>query len=224
MSTPSADPVPPAAQARDARAAIYRAALLDVAEEIFAEHGYGGAAMKAVAAAGRVSLSTLYAHFDNKMALYRAVHARRLEALMGALRDTSVSPDDPVGAVLAGMRGYVRFHMEHPAYLRMHLREGMAWSAAAELRSPEQLEAWSRGLRRMARTFERGAAMGCFVAEDPELCARTVNAMHQVALSHWIDSGQREAPEDVLARLSRQFIRAFCEPAQVEALLAEHAP
>ena len=193
-------------------------AILDVAEGIFAESGFAGAKMKSVATEARVSLSTLYGAYGDKMRLYRAVHARRLADLMGEIRALPV-PDDVVGGMLAGMRVYVRFHMEHPNYLRMHLREGMAWSGSDELLSPEQVEAWTRGVERMARAFERGMSAGVFVREDPVLCARTVNAMHQVALSHWVDGGMAEAPRELCARLARQFVRAFCLPSEVPKLL-----
>lgn len=203
----------------DERERAYRAGVLDAAEGVFAASGYAGTKMADVAKAARISLSSLYGRWSDKMGLYRAVHGRRLAGLMARVRAVEPDPDDVLGPMLAGMRAYVRFHMEHPRYLQMHLREGTSWSGPGELLSPEQIDAWAGGLRRMARAFERGMDAGLFERDDPELCARTVNALHQVALAHWHGRGMREAPEAVLARLDAQFVRTFCAPARVPSLL-----
>ena len=59
-----------------------------------------------------------------------------------------------------------------------------------------------------------------YVRDDAELCARTVNALHQVALAHWHARGMRDDPAAVLARLDGQFVRTFCTPERVPSLLA----
>ena len=65
-------------------------------------------------------------------------------------------------------------------------------------------------------------ASGVFVDDDPILLARTTNAMHQVALSRWVDDGMVEAPEPVVHRMQHRFVRAFCVPERVLELLAAH--
>lgn len=204
---------------REAKRAAYREVILDVAEQVFARDGFQGAQVKAVAKGARVSLSTVYNCFPNKMDLYRAVHARRLEQLMARLAEVGPARA-PLDQMLEGIRIYVTFHMEHTTYLRMHLREGIAWSGAAGLRSPEQLETWTRGLQRMARTLQAGVDEGSLEVDDPMWAARTINAMHQVALSQWVDDGMDESPSSLTRRLHRQFVRTFCAPRQVVDLLA----
>lgn len=209
----------PVDRARDARDAVYREAILDAAETAFAESGYAGTKMSAVARIARISLSTLYDRYSDKMTLYRAVHARRLDALMARVRAVPGDAADPLTPMILGMRAYILFHTEHPLYLRMHLREGVAWTGPDPLLSPEQRAASQAGLDRMARAFERGMQAGLFVPDDPKRCARTVNALHQVALAHWIDTGMTEPPEDLVDRLAAQFVRTFCEPRHVLSLL-----
>jgi hypothetical protein len=132
------------------------------------------------------------------------------------------APDDPLAGLLASMRVYVTFHMTHPEWLGMHLREGMAWSDDGRLLSPEQAKAWNRGIRAMARAFRKGIEAGLFVDDDPILLARTTNAMHQVALSRWVDEGMREGAEPVVLRLQHRFVRAFCVPERVPEILRAH--
>ena len=207
---------------KDARDAVYRGTILDIAENAFADHGYKSARMKDVAKEARISLATLYGFHVNKMALYRSVQTRRLDTLMPVV--TQAGAGKPLlEAMLGSMRAFLLFHTEHTAYLRMHLRQGMAWSVPDELLSPEQVEAWTVGLERMARAFRSGMDAGLFEPDDPELCARPTNSLHQVALAHWLDHSDTLSPDALCDAQSRRFVRAFCVPERVPALLA-HLP
>ncbi|MFT6397748.1 MAG: AcrR family transcriptional regulator [Bradymonadia bacterium] len=200
---------------RDAKESLYRETILDVAEETFATEGYAGAKMKECASTARISLATLYGYYPTKMTLYRAVHVRRLDELIPRVR-AATRGLILLDAMLAGMREFLRYHMEHTRYLRMHLREGMSWSGSDELLSPEQLAAWSRGQEGAARAFRAGMKSGVFVPDDPELCARRVNALHQVTLAHWIDTGTLLSADELCTQQERRFIRAFCTPELVK--------
>jgi TetR/AcrR family transcriptional repressor of mexJK operon len=219
VSAPSIHGTVPA-RLRDAKDAAYRDLILDVAEQEFAERGYEATLMKDIAGSAGISLATLYARFEAKMDLYRAVHHRRLGALNQALAAGAVRTGDALTQMLSSMRVYVTFHMTHPTWLRMHLREGNSWSGDEKLRSPEQTDAWNRGQRSMAKTFQRGMDEGLFAQGDPVLLARLTNALHQTVLSRWVEEGMAEGPQAVVERMQALFIRAFCTPERVPALLA----
>jgi AcrR family transcriptional regulator len=55
--------------------------ILTVAERLFAAHGFNGVSMRDLAASAKVPLALISYHFGPKKALYRAVFARRYEAL-----------------------------------------------------------------------------------------------------------------------------------------------
>ena len=80
---------PPKATAADTKADLMRAAL-----NLFAAHGYEGTSVRAIARAVGLSESVLYAHFDNKRAIFEAVLAQ-----LGPLSAVSLleagDPDDP---------------------------------------------------------------------------------------------------------------------------------
>ncbi len=57
--------------------------ILTAAQEIFLETGYGAASMDAVAARANVSKATIYAHFDNKRALFEQVIQGRCRRVFG---------------------------------------------------------------------------------------------------------------------------------------------
>lgn len=57
--------------------------LLDAAERLFAEHGYDGVSLRAVAAEAASQLALIHYHYGSKADLYRAVWLRRYQAIPG---------------------------------------------------------------------------------------------------------------------------------------------
>ncbi|WP_419703474.1 TetR/AcrR family transcriptional regulator [Promicromonospora sp. NFX87] len=73
---------------RERAAASTRAAILDAAEALFAEHGYPRVTIGRIAQEAGVAQGTVYASFGNKLALIRALTERAAE-------------DDSIGAALS---------------------------------------------------------------------------------------------------------------------------
>ena len=98
-SSPSRCPRSPACPAR-AGAQQYSAstkrALVDVAEELFTEHGYAATSLDAIVAGAEVTKGALYHHFSGKQALFEAVFERV---------ETDAAQTHPAGA--QGPRGPV---------------------------------------------------------------------------------------------------------------------
>jgi TetR/AcrR family transcriptional regulator len=96
--------------ARDGRAAARKArptireenkrALLEAAEEVFAEQGFAGATTAAIARRAGVPKANLHYYFATKEALYRAVIERVLTAWLAAAASFDAS-DDPREALAA---------------------------------------------------------------------------------------------------------------------------
>lgn len=77
----------------DEAKAARRREIIEVAFQEFAEKGYAGASMGAIARRARASKETLYAWFSNKETLLREVFASRLEGMTA--RVGQVPSDDP---------------------------------------------------------------------------------------------------------------------------------
>jgi AcrR family transcriptional regulator len=199
----------PIQQARDQ---MYEALILDIAETLFAELGVDGCQVKDVATRAGISLATLYRYFASKEELLEAVHERRLTQLMGRILEAVRDQRSPLDAILAANEIHLRFHMEHPSYLGMHLREGNAWFDASKLRCRAQIEAVEEGHKRTTASFAAGIRAGVFVNDPPALMARASVAANHVHLAHWVLGGRVEAPDVVVARARAHFMRAFCKP------------
>ncbi len=61
---------------RSRRRQEYRRAILDAAEEVFGQSGYGATKMSAIASAAGVAIGTLYNYFDSKEAVFSALLER----------------------------------------------------------------------------------------------------------------------------------------------------
>jgi AcrR family transcriptional regulator len=121
-------------------AARSRAALLDVAERAFSAHGFAGVSLQEIAAEAGLSRGTPSYFFTNKEGLYAAVLERvfagRDEATRAALAPLVAWARDPAGdddglrrALRAAIRGYLRFLIDRPAFVRLVGWEDLAGGA-----------------------------------------------------------------------------------------------
>lgn len=221
MSSDAAHALPdPRQRLVEARRALYRETILDAAERIFAEHGYDAAKVSAIAKAAGVSLQTFYTTFPKKWDVYRELQSDRLAVLMQEVGGAVLGANDAFERLRAGLEGYLRFHMAHPDFLRMQLRERVPWGTTDELRTPEQTRAWEAGLQMLMAAFRDGMNEGLLAPADPELCARTSTAMSQVRLVLWLDRDMQDGPDEVAREAMLLFVRAFARPERVAELTA----
>ncbi len=216
---PSAEPSPKA-RLLEAKRGLYRAAIVAAAELEFAEQGYDAARVQAIAKRAGVSLATFYGVFPGKWDAFRAVQQDRLTALMMEVGALVLGASDAFDRLRAGLEGYLRWHMEHPSFLQIQLRERVPWGTLDELRTPEQTRAWEQGLQLLIAAFREAMAQGLLSDDDPESCARTATAMSQVHMVMWHKAGMHESPATVARAAMLQLVRTFARPEQVEPLSA----
>src|SRR5215469_7256927 len=77
---------------RDEARALFRNAILDAAEAVFAERGFHGARIQDIAARARTAVGTVYNHFEHKDDVLHALLEERTEELLEQLRPR---PGDP---------------------------------------------------------------------------------------------------------------------------------
>jgi TetR/AcrR family transcriptional regulator len=106
-----------------------REAILDAAEAVFAEHGFAGTAVDAIAARAGYNKSLLFQYFGDKLGLYTEV-LKRTDQDLRALRahvlapvlehGTSALQAQELGAFLATVvHTTFDYLLEHPHFLRM---------------------------------------------------------------------------------------------------------
>lgn len=98
------------------------ARLLDAAEAVFAEQGYGGATTAAIAARAGLPKANLHYYFGTKEAIYRAVLDRILGLWLSAF-DPLQAGDDPARLLETYIRAKMRHSQEHPQASRVFASE-----------------------------------------------------------------------------------------------------
>ncbi len=94
--------------------------ILEAASRLFFEQGGAeGMTMRAVAAAAGVSPPAVYLHFADKDELIFAVCQGLFIRLDEAVEGAATGIDDPIEAMKARARAYVRFGLDHPDHYRV---------------------------------------------------------------------------------------------------------
>ncbi|MDQ4053785.1 MAG: TetR/AcrR family transcriptional regulator [Actinomycetota bacterium] len=185
------------ASRRAAYSASTKRALVDVAEDLFTDHGYANASLDMIVAGARVTKGALYHHFSGKQALFEAVFERIEADASTTIQRAIKGKHDPWEKALAGLRAFLTI-VQEPRYRRIVIAEGPSVLGYERFREQEERSTFANVVdivrsvlnagtwhldEDMLQTFARiffgtMSAAGEVVATstDPELAARRVEA------------------------------------------------
>jgi len=136
---------------RDAEAT--RKAILDTAEQMFVEHGFGSTSMAQIGKACKCANSLIVHHFGSKEELWKQVKDRAFEGFVEESKH--IFQDRPVS--IEGLRetteAYFSLLQENPSLVRLLLRAEMEQDPARSKFNTEQLEPF---VARMAEAQRAG--------------------------------------------------------------------
>lgn len=98
-------------------------ALVEVAEELFAEQGYPATSLDQIVAGARVTKGALYHHFSGKQALFEAVFERIETEARQAIQAGLKGERDPWLKAQAGLRAFL-VAVQEPSYRRIVIQDG----------------------------------------------------------------------------------------------------
>ena len=125
------------------------AKILDAAERIFSEYGYGGASMQLIADVAGLPKSNIMYYFKSKKNLYQLILESMLIAWLEAA-DEFKSSDDPKQAISAYVRAKMQFARDRPYGSTVWAKEIMSGAPLLEPSLSESFNQW---------TFERVAVL-----------------------------------------------------------------
>lgn len=101
-----------------------RATILDAAEKVFLEKGFGNSSMSEIARRGGVTKSLIHHHFGSKEELWREVKTRRFTVYADRQIETlqNAGPADNLDLLRESMRDYFYFLRDNPEVVRI-----LAW-------------------------------------------------------------------------------------------------
>ena len=197
----------------EARTRMYRDLVFQAGEKVFAHKGFSESRMEDIAAEAGISLRTLYATYRGKKELYRQIEETRIGQLFASVVIDTGLP--PLPRLLAVVRCYLTFLNSHPAYLRMHLRQGQSWAVQIG-EGPQNMEGRIElGVSELEKIFREGMQDGTFFDGDPEVAARLMLANQQILLADWVRRGAPGNPDQILETVITQIERSFVPPAKL---------
>jgi AcrR family transcriptional regulator len=122
-----------------------RRALLEASRALFVERGFQGTSTPEVVARASVTRGALYHHFEDKLALFRAVVEAEAAAVAREIEEGAREAEDALDALRRGARAYFKA-MGDPARARLMLVDGPAALGPQEMRRID-LETGGRELR-----------------------------------------------------------------------------
>jgi AcrR family transcriptional regulator len=187
----------PGASRRAQYSASTKRALVDVAEELFTEHGYAATSLDAIVAGARVTKGALYHHFSGKQALFEAVFERVETDASRTIQRAIKGKRDPWEKALAGLRAFLEV-VQEARYRRIVISEGPSVLGYERYREQEERSTFANVVdivrsvvnagtwtldEPMLQTFARiffgamsSAGESVASAEDPEAAAARVEA------------------------------------------------
>jgi AcrR family transcriptional regulator len=195
------------------QAELRHAELLDRALELFLENGFELVTMEAIAAAVGMTKRTVYARYDDKAALFRAVVQRAVERWILPVETLQAVETDDLEATLAGIARIRLDNAISPVGVRLDRIVN-----AESFRFPEIFAlAYEEGsrptIRFIADLLRRRLAPGSPALADPEIAATAFLSMVVGGPRRRILSGGTMEPQDVDSRI-RFCVRLFLDGAR----------
>src|SRR3954465_8227081 len=145
----------PGATRRQQYSASTKRALVDVAEELFTEHGYAATSLDAIVAGARVTKGALYHHFSGKQALFEAVFERVESDAARAIQKALKGHRDPWEKATAGLRAFLTV-VQEARYRRVVIQEGPAVLGYERYREQEERSTFANVLEIVRSVLEAG--------------------------------------------------------------------
>ncbi len=178
----------------DSMTAPTRDVILDAALGVFAERGFHGASMPALAEAAGVGSGTPYRHFESKEALVNALYRRTKESLMAALlRDFpfDATEREQFRVFFFRLVGFFRERPEAFDFLELHHHQPYL--------DPANLELERRSLSPVLAFFEHGRRGRVTRAMSPEALTAVVWGVFASLFKAW-RLGHLEATDELWAQ------------------------
>ncbi|GGE53879.1 TetR family transcriptional regulator [Streptosporangium jomthongense] len=170
-------------------------AILDAAEQVFAEKGYERTSMDDIARTASLSRALLYVYFKDKAAIQRGIMLRAGHSLLERFRRARQTASTGLAQIRAMGESYYRFYVEEPDYFSALTKASTAMAEADEAQAMAMLCSKSELMGLMTEAIELGLEDGTMSRErirNPEQTALYLRgALHGTILLCQSETSER---------------------------------
>jgi AcrR family transcriptional regulator len=182
---------------RDEARALFRNAILDAAEAVFAERGFHGARIQDIAARARTAVGTVYNHFARKDDVLAALLEERTEELLAQLQSRADDPKTFRGLLEARVGRMLSYVERHRAFFAIASEHGLfaGVTAPGARVGPQRLRRVEDFRAVFLALVEEGIRTGDLEPLDAEALARFLGGTMRAFILSSLAEGDTDARE-----------------------------
>ncbi len=181
--------------------------ILEAAAELFAERGYNGTSMTAIAESLGATKPFVYYHFKDKHEILLETCRRGVVRALAALDEAVASGGSSSEQLATACRALAEVTLENRAYVTVYSRDmdRLSEDARAELADLRR-----RFDRRLAELIEEGCRRGEFAVEAPRVTATCISTMIIYSYGWYREGGAMDLQQvaEHLSELSQRMVNA----------------
>lgn len=196
------DPTAVGGAALSAKGLRTRQALIEAAEEVFAEYGWEEASIVKITEEAGVSQGTFYRYFLSKQAVFDELVEDLNRRVRHAMSEGAARGTNRLEAERYGFEAFFRFTAQHPGLYRV-IRQ-------AEFASPKALHMhYERIAEGYVAALDEAMESGEIVTADTEVLAYALMGIGELIGMRWILWGEDEVPGHVVDELMKFIARGL---------------
>lgn len=176
---------------------------------MFAERGYNGASIDAIARRAGVSAPVLYDHFSSKQGLHRALLERHYADLRDVWRESLIGDDPPERRAARALDAWFAYVESHPYAWRMLFRDESGDPEAEAIRREVAARSRAAVLPLLGREQGVGELVGDEGSELLEAAWEVIRGALQALALWWYE--HRHVPRTQIVALAMNVIWAGLE-------------
>lgn len=194
---------------REEAKALFRKAILDAAEQVFAERGFHVARISDVAKHARIGVGTVYNHFEQKEDLLRALLEERTARMLEHLTPRADDPAPFEQRLIVRLTRVLEYVEDHKGFFLLAMEYGVlgkgsvGGEAVAGCKNMRQIEKFRRAFRGL---IEEGLAADALVPMDAHRLAWSLGGILRMFIFGALVDQQEPSLRGLAPTIARLFL------------------
>ena len=182
-----------------------RLAIMNVAEQLFAQQGYEGTSTTEIAKAADVAVGTIFKHFGDKPSLLAALHQRLEAEFVEAMTNAWHSQTDYPNKFEKMFRALFKVADRRQDVMPIY-------AMTKELKAGPEHPSGQTIVLQIKELYQVGIKAGALVDHPPDVIAHMMHGMVDGAMKVWMSNPTVTLRNKAIKTLSAVAVRSLCKP------------